>query len=88
MSNPGSLGPLLLWFNTWYAIIVHDKCYFHLKCLLYVRRILNMAIPSYTSNRNTCISQNIPGYKLSDFEVNNENILAGFISIYDKMYVS
>ena len=26
--------------------------------------------------------------KMSDFESNNENILAGFTSIHDKMYVS
>ena len=26
--------------------------------------------------------------KMSDFETNNNNILAGFISVHDKMYVS
>ena len=35
VSYPGSLCPLLLCVNTWYAIIVYDKCCFHLKCLLY-----------------------------------------------------
>ena len=48
VSNPGSLGPLLLCVNTWYVIIVRDKCCSHLKCLLYVRHILNMAILRYT----------------------------------------
>ena len=63
VSDPGSLGPLSLCVNTWYYIIVHDKYCFHVKCLLYVRRILNMAIPRYTSYSNTCISKNIPGYQ-------------------------
>ena len=63
VSGPRSLGPLLLCVNTWYAIIVQYKCCFHLKSLLCVRHILNMAIPRYTSNSNTNIFQNIPGYQ-------------------------
>ena len=67
VSDPGLLGPLLLCENTRYDIIVHDKCCFHLKCLLYVRRFLNMALPIYTSNSNACDSQNIPGYQTVGF---------------------
>ena len=65
---PESLGPILFCVNTWYYIIVHYKCCFHLKCLLYVRYFLNMVIPIYTSNSNAYFSQNIPGYQMSDFE--------------------
>ena len=54
---------------TCFDIIVHDKCCFHLKCLLYVRHFLNMAMSIYTSNSNTCISQNIPEYQNAGFEV-------------------
>ena len=61
--DPESLGPLLLCVNTWYDIIVHYKCCFHFKRLLYVRHFLNMVIPIYTSNSNAYISQNIPGYQ-------------------------
>ena len=83
VSDPGLLCPLLLCVNTWYAIIVHIKCCFHLKCLLYVRHILNMAIPSYTSNNNTCIPQNIPRYKNVRLKGKQQKYLAGFISIHD-----
>ena len=43
-----------------------------------------MAMSIYTSNSNTCISQNIPEYQNAGFEVKNENILVGFLSIHDR----
>ena len=48
-----------------------------LKCLLYVRQFLNMALLRYICNSNRRISPNIPQYKMSDFEVKNEIIFAG-----------
>ena len=39
---------------------------------------------SYTSNNNTCISQNIPEYKKAGFSGKNENISVGFLSIHDR----
>ena len=38
----------------------------------------------YTRNSNTCISQNIPEYQNAGFWGKNENILVGFLSIYDR----
>ena len=40
VSDPGSLGSLLLCVNTIYDVKEHDKCCFHLKCLLYVHPFL------------------------------------------------
>ena len=38
----------------------------------------------YTSNSNTCISQNIPEYQNAGFRGKNENILVGFLTIHDR----
>ena len=58
VSDPGSFGPLFC-----VSILDIILCCFYLNCLLYARYFLNMAIPIYTSNSNTCISRNIPGYQ-------------------------
>ena len=63
---------------TCFDIIVHDKCCFHLKCLLYVRNFLKMAMSIYTSNSNTCISQNIHEYQNAGFEVKTKIFWWGF----------
>ena len=52
-----------------------------LKCLLYVRHFLNMTMP-IAIHAFSKIYLNI---KMSDFEVKHENILAGFISMHDKI---
>ena len=57
---------------------------FTFEILLYVRHFLNMAMSRYTSNSNTCISQNIPEYPNAGFRVKNENILVGILSIHDR----
>ena len=38
----------------------------------------------YTSNSNTCISQNIPEQQNAVFLGKNENILVGFLSIHGR----
>ena len=38
----------------------------------------------YTSNSDTCISQNIPEYLNAGFRGKNENISVGFLSIHDR----
>ena len=43
-----------------------------------------MAMSRYTSNCNTCISQNIPEYQNAGFRGKNENILVFFFNIYDR----
>ena len=43
-----------------------------------------MTMSRYTSNSNTCISQNIPEYLKARFWGKNENILVGFLSIHDR----
>ena len=54
-----------------------------------MRHFLYMAMLRYTSNSNTYISQTIPEYQNVAFlEAKNENILAGFISIHDKIHMS
>ena len=45
---------------------------------------LNLAMSRYTSNSNTCISQNIPEYQNARFRGKNENILVGFLTIHDR----
>ena len=41
-------------------------------------------MPRYTSNSNTCISQNIPEYQNAGLRVKNENILVFFLCIHDR----
>ena len=43
-----------------------------------------MAMSIYTSNSNTCISQNIPEYQNAGFEVKTKLFLLGFLSIRDR----
>ena len=43
-----------------------------------------MAMSRYTSNSNTCISQNIPEYQNAGFRGKNENILVFFLTIHDR----
>ena len=45
--------------------------------------LLNMAMFRYTSNSNTCISQNIPEYQNAGFRGKNENF-GGFLSIHNR----
>ena len=76
MSNPRSLGPLLLGVNYWHAFIVHDKCCFHLKCLQYVRHFLNMAMTAIQVIAIHAFPKIYLDIKISDFETNNKTILA------------
>ena len=46
----------------------------------------NMAMRRNTSNSNTCISQNIPGYEMSGFVAKNENMMTG-VYIYIRQHV-
>ena len=81
MSDTGSLGLLLLCVNTWYAIIVHDKCCFNLKCLLNVRHIL---IWQYLAMQVIAIHAFPKIYldiEMSDFKANNKNIMT-FVLVY------
>ena len=43
-----------------------------------------MAMSRYTSNSNTCISQNIPEYQNAGFRGKNENTLVDFLTIHDR----
>ena len=43
-----------------------------------------MAMSRYTSNSNTCISQNIPEYQNAGFRGKNENILVVVLTIHDR----
>ena len=45
VSDPGSLGPLLVCVNARYDTTEYDKCCFHLVCLLYVRHFHNKTMP-------------------------------------------
>ena len=61
---------------------------FSLKCLLYVRYFLNTTMSKFSSNSNKCIPKIYMIIKMTDFDVKPENILMGFISIHEKIYVS
>ena len=74
--------------NTWYDITVLNKRCFHLKCSLYVRYFLDMTKPKIQVIAINAFPKIYLNIKMTDFEVKHENILAGFISICDKIYVS
>ena len=59
VSGQVSRDPLFHCVITWRDILLHYKCGFRLKYPLYVRQIRNVAMAKYTSNSNTCMSQNI-----------------------------
>ena len=43
-----------------------------------------MAVFRYTSNSNTCISQNIPEYQNAGFRGKNEYVLVVCLTIHDR----
>ena len=54
-----------------------------MKCVLYKRHFLNMAMSRYTSNSNACILQKNLNIKMLHFEVKTK-IFGGFLSIHDR----
>ena len=89
MSDPGSLGPLLVCVNTGYDITEHDKCCFHLICFLYIRHFHNMAIHDIYEIAKHVFPKIYLNIKMSVFEAKKKgNISAGFIRKHDRRYVS
>ena len=78
VSDQGSLGPLLLCVNTWFAFKVHDKCCFHLKCLLYVRLFLIWQYPDIQVIAIHAFPKIYLDIKMSDFEANSKKNFGGF----------
>ena len=68
VSYQGSLGPRIYCIITYYYIILNFKCCFRLKCLLYLRHFLNMAVPLQVIAKHAFLKIFL-NVKMSDVEV-------------------
>ena len=65
---------------------MHDKCGFNLKCLLYARHFLNMAMMRLHVIAIHAFLKIYLNINIWDFEAKNETILEGFINMNDNTY--